>query len=131
MDTAAWIALLNPDDDWHPQALQAFHELRAKNSILITSEFVLLELADALSSAGWRETTISFIEELRSLKNLEIIPCSPEWFTEGWKLYSKRKNTNWSLTDCISFEVRSALELLYVFTSDKHFAQAGFVKLLN
>ena len=50
MDTAAWIALLNLNDELHEQAQQVMESLRRRHACLITTEFVLLEVADALSA---------------------------------------------------------------------------------
>ncbi|MGB5631412.1 MAG: hypothetical protein WBM86_01365 [Waterburya sp.] len=49
VDTAAWIALLNMDDVWHQEAHRAKSDLVKNNYVFITTDFVLLEVADALS----------------------------------------------------------------------------------
>lgn len=50
VDTAAWIALLNDRDAYHLTARQIMERLRQQKATLITTEFVLLEVADALSN---------------------------------------------------------------------------------
>ncbi len=49
----------------------------------------------------------------------------------GWALYKQRPDKDWGLTDCISFVVMQREVKARAFTSDQHFAQAGFVKLLQ
>lgn len=44
LDTAAWIALINVDDDFHQLAKQVRIELQQDNCSLVTSDFVLLEV---------------------------------------------------------------------------------------
>jgi hypothetical protein len=68
--------------------------------------------------------------ELRRLAILQIIPASQELLTAGWTLYSQRPDKEWSLTDCTSFAAMKQEQLAQAFTSDHHFEQAGFVKLL-
>jgi predicted nucleic acid-binding protein len=49
---------------------------------------------------------------------------------EGWELYRSRPDKEWSLTDCTSIVILQKEQIEQVFTSDHHFEQAGFVKLL-
>jgi predicted nucleic acid-binding protein len=65
VDTVAWIALLNSSDGLHTPAQQAMHDLRQQNVQLVTTEFVLIEVADALSAPAVRAQTVTFINGLR------------------------------------------------------------------
>ncbi len=130
VDTVAWLALINTSDTLHEPALRIMAQLRAQQVRLTTTEFILLEVADALSTPAVRGQTIRFIEGLRSLPVLEVIPVSERLFAAGWKLYCQRSDKSWGLTDCISFSVMGQRRLAQAFTSDHHFEQAGFSKLL-
>jgi len=130
VDTVAWIALLNSSDGLHTPAQQAMHDLRQQNVHLVTTEFVLIEVADALSAPAVRAQTVAFINGLRQLAILHIIPANPNLLADGWTLYSQRPDKEWSLTDCISFVVMTQEHMTRAFTSDHHFEQAGFIKLL-
>lgn len=130
VDTAAWIALLNTSDALHSPALQVMNQLRQQKAFLVTTEFVLLEVADALSTPTIRMKTVAFINSLRQLNILQIIPISQALFANGWQLYSQRHDKEWGLTDCISFVVMTQEQITIAFTSDHHFQQAGFIKLL-
>lgn len=50
VDTAAWIALLNTSDVYHARASKVMADLRRQQTQLVTTEFILLEVADALSA---------------------------------------------------------------------------------
>lgn len=130
VDTAAWIALLNVSDMLHNYAEQVMSKLLQQKTLLVTTEFVLLEVADALSSPTIRVKTINFINGLRQLRILQIVPISHELFINGWTLYSQRSDKGWGLTDCISFVVMNQQQITTAFTSDRHFEQAEFVKLM-
>jgi hypothetical protein len=130
VDTAAWIALLNVSDALHNCAEQVMSKLLQQKTLLVTTEFVLLEVADALSAPNIRVKTINFINGLRQLRILQIVPISHELFINGWTLYSQRSDKGWGLTECISFVVMNQQQITTAFTSDRHFEQAGFVKLM-
>jgi predicted nucleic acid-binding protein len=130
VDTVAWIALLNASDDLHTQAQQVMEALRQQNASLVTTEFVLLEVANALSSPAIRSRTVAFIDGLRQLSMMQIIPASPYLLDDGWTLYGQRPDKEWGLTDCTSFAVMTQEQITQAFTSDRHFEQAGFSKLL-
>ena len=120
VDTAAWLALINVDDDFHLLAKQVRKKLQQDNCSLITSDFVLLEVADALTTPRVRSQTINFIDRLRSLSGLKIVPISQSLFDAGWQLYSQRLDKDWGLTDCISFVIMQQEGITIAFTSDKH-----------
>ena len=135
VDTAAWIALFNRRDALHHQTRQLMDRFRQQNIILVSTEFLLLEVAEAFSNPEIRGLTVEYINRLRRWKNLQIIPVSQTLLAEGWELYSKRSDKDWGLTDCISFVVMrqeniTQENITEAFTSDHHFQQAGFVKLL-
>lgn len=59
VDTVAWLALLNISDGLHTPAQQMMHDLRQQNVQLVTTEFVLIEVADALSAPSLPDTFLS------------------------------------------------------------------------
>lgn len=130
VDTAAWIALVNTRDELHDRAKQIMAELRDGNVALVTTEFVLIEVANAFCASAWRGRAIKLIEGLRSLPNLRIIEADSSLLSDGWQLYCERLDKEWSLTDCVSIAVMEKEEIKEAFTSDHHFEQAGFSKLL-
>ena len=130
VDTAAWIALIDNADGLHFRAQQVMNALRQQKAQLVTTEFVLLEVANALAAPAMRAKTVAFITGLRHSPILQIIPASQTLLTEGWTLYSQRPDKGWSLTDCASFVVMTRDQITQAFTSDHHFEQAGFAKLL-
>ena len=130
VDTAAWIALLDESDALHQKATEVLDRLSEKKSRLVTTEFVLLELGDGFSAIDKRKNGLKFIAELRGIEILRIVPATQELLLQGWELYLKRLDKNWQVTDCISFAVMKDNGITIAFTSDRHFEQAGFVKLM-
>jgi uncharacterized protein len=130
VDTVAWIALVNNRDFLHEESKQILSDLRRQNYKLITTEFVLLEFANALSSPELREKTSNFIEGLQTMNEIEIVSASSELFAKGFELYKTRLDKEWSIVDCSSFVVMEEMSITKAFTQDHHFEQAGFVKLI-
>lgn len=131
VDTAAFVGILVSRDENHRAAVKVMSDLRAKKARLFTTEAVLFELANALSSVEFRERAVSFIDTLRRLASFEIISTNAEIFEKALRLYRERPDKEWSLTDCASFVVMRERGITLAFTSDKHFEQAGFVRLLE
>lgn len=130
-DTAAFVALLIRRDVFNQTANEIMAELSAKDTKLFVTEMVLVEIANALSSIELRARAVILIDEMQKLPNVEIVWSSVELFEKAWSLYRERPDKEWSLTDCASFVVMKEHEIKTAFTSDKHFEQAGFTRLLE
>ena len=126
-DSHYFIALLNRRDQYHASALECSRRYRAN---VVTTCWVLVEVADALRDPSVRQATERFIGTLRSGNDMEIVSDLQPWFDAGLKLYGERPDKSWSLTDCISFSVMQARGIREALSGDHHFEQAGFVPLL-
>ena len=122
-DTFALIAWLNPRDDAHA-VVSAYLDGFAGR--LVTTEWVLVELADALSAPEARVTAPAFLKALRADPLFDVVGYLPTVYQAGFNLFASRPDKAWSLTDCISFGVMTERELPDALTADLHFEQAGF-----
>jgi predicted nucleic acid-binding protein len=127
-DTGFFLALINPRDQYHLPATELNCQLK---SPLVTTAWVLLEFANAISASRARDRFGSVLGRLRSEADVSIIDPQPELFDSGCQLYISRPDKDWSLTDCISFVVMSRENLTDALTADRHFEQAGFNRLLR
>jgi uncharacterized protein len=126
-DTSFYLAVLNPRDLAHSTALEVGKQRRP---VLLT-DFILLELGNALSGASGRELFSRLVSHLRARDNVRIIPASRDLLDRGLELFSRRADKEWSLTDCTSFVVMKEEGLTEALTTDHHFEQAGFEALLR
>jgi predicted nucleic acid-binding protein len=131
VDTFYWIALINPQDDWHKKVISISQSLG--NSLLITTEEVLTEVLAFYSKSGikLRQKTINFIHSILNNQNIKIIEQTHYSFTLGFQLYQTRLDKGYSLTDCISMNTMKQLGINEVLTHDKHFSQEGFIILFE
>nr|VFJ88963.1 MAG: hypothetical protein BECKLFY1418B_GA0070995_101317 [Candidatus Kentron sp. LFY] len=101
------------------------------DSRLITTEAILTEIGNALAKLPWRELAVNALNDLRDDEGVEVLPVSPDLFSEALAFYSYRADKEWGLTDCISFVVMKERKLTGALTTDHHFDQAGFKALLR
>ena len=127
-DTFALIAWLNPRDD--SQALVTAY-LAGFTGQLVTTEWVLLELADALSAPTARSLAAAFLQAVRADPLFDVIAYDPAVYQAGFDLFAARPDKAWALTDCISFAVMDQRNLTEALTADHHFEQAGFRALFK
>ncbi len=127
-DTYYFLALLIPQDDAHVASLNASQALSVP---IITTEWILLELTDALSDPSRRVMCADFIDDLKRNEAFKVIPATTKAFNAAFSLYRARPDKDWSLTDCISFVVMKERGIAEALTGDHHFEQAGFTVLLK
>ena len=97
---------------------------------LVTTGWVLTELADGLSRSSNRQAFARVLRDLETDLEAIVVPPTQALFQEGVSLYNARADKDWSLTDCISFVVMRQQRLTDALTADHHFEQAGFNALL-
>jgi uncharacterized protein len=127
-DTFYFLALLHEDDEAHQRALDL--TLRRPFRVLTTT-WVLTELADGLCAASSRQLFWKAYQSLRGERAATILGPDSEIFDAALDLYSRRPDKDWSLTDCTSFVVMHKYGIAEALTADHHFEQAGFTALLK
>lgn len=122
-DTFALLAWLNPRDSDHAR-VAAY--LAGFSGRMVTTEWVLMELADALSAPEARSTAVAFLKAVRADRLFDVVGYVPGVYQAGFELFTSRADKAWSLTDCISFAVMTERGVSEALTADHHFEQAGF-----
>jgi uncharacterized protein len=123
VDTFALIAWLSPGDHAHTRVTEFLEGFTGR---LVTTEWVLMEVADALSAPSARSTAVAFLKAVRADRLFEVIGYEPRVYSAGFDLFAARPDKDWSLTDCISFAAMTEKGLSEALTADHHFEQAGF-----
>ena len=126
--TFYFIALLNPHDESHAAADQFAGD---KTLPLVTTAWVLTELADGLASTDGRAIFRQLLDELEADARVELVLPDEQTWRRAVQLHDDREDKQWSLTDCISFIVMNDRKMTQALTGDHHFEQAGFVPLLK
>jgi predicted nucleic acid-binding protein len=127
VDTSAFYAVLDADDDMHQAARGEWERLMEGRAALHTTSYVLVETAALLQSRLG-------VDGLR-LFTADVLPVlTIFWVDEGAHrsayhalLVSGRRHL--SLVDCASFEVMHRLGIENAFCFDPHFIEQGFAVL--
>jgi predicted nucleic acid-binding protein len=123
VDTSFVLALINERDQYHDQAETLSYKF--ENSLLITTDAVLLEIGNALAQ-DFRAEAIVLIKALRSSNRVDVAEIDKRLFENGLEVYEKYDDKTWGLVDCISFVVMRENGITEVLTFDGDFTQAGF-----
>ncbi|MEA3309642.1 MAG: PIN domain-containing protein [Chloroflexota bacterium] len=127
MDTGYVLALLNERDKFYERA-------RATSTLVappfVTTEAVLVEIGNALSRREWRSLGAKTLNQLRHSPDIKVVPVDSSLLDRAIALYAARPDKGWGLTDCISFVVMQERSLTHALTTDQHFEQAGFQRVL-
>jgi len=95
-DSHYFIALLNARDSGHRRARA--HSLEQHREV-VTTRWVLAEVADALCAIRWRQRVGLFIEQIQARTRFVVLGGSDALFHRGLAHYRGRPDKEWSLTD--------------------------------
>ncbi|NJR60366.1 MAG: type II toxin-antitoxin system VapC family toxin [Cyanobacteria bacterium CRU_2_1] len=130
-DTGYWIALLDPQDTLHQNAINLSIALAQEQ--ICTSEMVFTEVLNHFAKRGnfLRKAAAALVQSAQGNPTVEILPQTSDLFQQALTLYSQRPDQAWSHTDCASFCIMQQQNILEALAYDKHFEQAGFIALLR
>ena len=130
VDTSGFKAIVDPEDDFHQQAVEIWQKLKDKEAKLITSNYILDETFTLLRARCGLQTAIEFKKVLaESQKSLTIYRVTVSDESDAWGWFNK-KWSRLSFTDCVSFAMMERLEIEKAVSFDQHFSRAGF-ELVN
>lgn len=127
-DAFYFLAQLNPRDEAHQKASE-FTDAYAGR--FVTTDWILVEVADACAHPANRGCFVNFYQLLPDMPDMTIVAADRAILQQGFDLYRQRPDKEWSLTDCISFVVMQREGIAEALTGDHHFEQAGFAALLK
>src|SRR5437868_468970 len=99
-DTWFFLAMLNPSDANHTRAIAAS---RAERRHRVTTDWVLVEVGDALCRMGNRDVFTRFYHWIQRHSGTTVVPATRQLLEDGVQLFGFRRDKDWPLTDCISF----------------------------
>jgi predicted nucleic acid-binding protein len=131
IDTGYFVALLDPRDNLNARALTVARSLASESAALVTTDAVVLEVANYFCKSPLRTHAAKWIRAVRAARGWEIVPLERALLLRAEERYGRHADKNWSLTDCHSMELMRARRLRDVATADAGFQQAGFRCLLR
>jgi len=126
IDTSAFIALIDKDDQYHAQAREFYQKKLNPLFKLITTNFVVCETINFLRARLPLKYAVEYRDDIISSKIVSIIHITPNMENSAFTVMKRHKDKNYSFTDCTSFVVMKELGVSTSFTFDDHFRQMGF-----
>ncbi len=132
-DTSGWGNLVDANQPFHSLTANIYRKSRQQAVIVVTTNYIVAELIALLTSPLKisRPNIIAFIDGLKSSPYVKVIHVDNSVDQDAWQLLKTRLDKDWSLVDCASFVVMQQRGISNALTSDHHFEQAGFVRLLK
>jgi len=128
LDTSGLLCYLHRCEPGHDESVRwmatATHRL-THNYVL--SELVALAHSRRLSIAP----VLEFLDGLGEDRSVEVVYVDPELHAAAIRLLRDRPDKAWSLCDAVSFVLMARRGVVEALTTDRHFEQAGFVRLLR
>jgi predicted nucleic acid-binding protein len=128
LDTSGLFSLLDRRD---PQHVDATTLLEAA-PVCVTHGYVLAELIPlSLSRGVSRQTTIAYCRQLLTARNVIVIWGDGDLHAAALNLLERRLDKTYSLCDAVSFVLMEQGGMIEALTTDHHFEQEGFRRLLG
>ena len=133
IDTSVWASLFIPTEHYHAQAVNYFRQAQQTQQRLISTNYIITELVALLGSRQRtsRPKLFQYIDSIKLAPYVDLIHIDASTDAVAWELCKSRPDKAWSLVDCTSFVLMQQLNIQEALTTDWHFEQAGFVRLLK
>lgn len=129
VDTAAWLALHDKQDQFHTQAMEVRTRIEKEKIDLITSDFVFDESLTFIRYRVSHDAAVLFGSSLFQSSIVTMLSVDRDLLHLAFEIFKKYNDQDFSLTDCTSFALMKRLKLKTCFTFDPHFHQMGFTML--
>ena len=123
IDTGAFIALTDADDENHIAAKTFYKDSIEKGTKFITTNFVVCETMNYLRAKVSHNVSVIFWENLKKSGSFEIINITPLAENTAFSIFRQYADKDFSFTDCSSFSVMKSLKITNAFAFDRHFGQ--------
>ena len=128
IDTSGWFSSIDERDSRHAVAFSFYRS----SSRRFTHSYIIAELVALCDKRRFsRSRTLEFVAELFRDPTVTMIWVDETLTKEAYDLLTNRIDKRWSLCDAVSFVIMKKWGISDALTTDHHFEQAGFVRLLG
>jgi uncharacterized protein len=128
LDTSGFFCLLHRDEPQNGKAI----ELYAQATLRLTDSYVLAEFVPLAQVRGLSRTQVlDFSQRALDDDEIEVVWVDEQLHRQALSLLQARRDKGYSLCDTVSFILMRERGILEALTTDKHFAQEGFIRLLQ
>jgi uncharacterized protein len=128
LDSSGLLCLLDARERRHGEAVRLYHSApRRLTHNYVLAEFVALTIARRVPNSK----SLDFVERLVVSGEVEVIWIDEALHQAALELLKARLDKSWSLCDAVSFVLMQQRSEQEALTTDHHFEQAGFTRLLD
>ena len=128
LDTSGLLCLHHAAEAQHDDAVTFFEAAPLK----VTHNYVLAEfVARAAARRFPRRETLDFVRDVDESPEIIVVYVDQALHRRALSLLQERPDKSWSLCDAVSFVLMEHMNLVDALTTDHHFEQAGFKRLLR
>lgn len=124
IDTSAFLAVLNADDENHPRAKETWSSLVTQDTQLLCTNYVLVETFALVQKRLGMQAVRVFQDDVLPIVEIKWVDETCHRAAVSALLAAGRREL--SLVDCVSFEVIRQLGIDTAFVFDYHFEEQGF-----
>jgi predicted nucleic acid-binding protein len=126
VDTGAFLARYLGHDQYHPQAIQIWDEIRRRREACYTTNCVLNEVITLLGRRAGHHFTAERALSIYASKVIKIMRPDTKIERQAIDIFEKYGDQKVSFTDCISFVLMKNAGIKRAFSFDFHFRLAGY-----
>jgi predicted nucleic acid-binding protein len=130
-DTSGWFSLVIPSETNHIEAKNIADELIKKKLPFFTSDLVIQETMTLLMARREAEKAKQFWSSFINSKIVRMERIEESRFQKSGEYFCKHIDQGYSFVDASSFVLMQEFKITTAVSTDKHFTQAGFKKLLD
>ena len=128
IDTSGFLCLYEKEEPHHEKAVKFYDSAKTR----LTTSYVLAEYTALAQIRGIpRREIIKFSTRILETEEIDIVWIDENLHRQAFPLLQQRLDKTYSLCDAVSFVVMRERGITEALTTDKHFEQEGFIKLLE
>lgn len=128
LDTSGLLCFHHRSEPYHIEAAGHFSTASRR----LTHNYVLAEFVPLAERRHLpRSPALGFLNKIQKNPTVSIVYVDARLHDEAMNLLGRRLDKNWSLCDAVSFVLMKTHGIDEALTTDHHFEQAGFVRLLK
>jgi uncharacterized protein len=130
LDTSGWLALLNSGDPLHQSADRIWRQVVGSSTRVVFTDWIIAETGNGSARSKSRHRFVDAVKAILGDSRVELIVVDSELLFRSLQFFVQHSDKFYGLVDCVSFIIMRDRGIFDAFTSDVHFEQAGFARLL-
>ncbi|CAN1211171.1 Ribonuclease VapC [Tumidithrix helvetica PCC 7403] len=128
LDTSGLLCYVHASEPQHAIAVNFFDDANT----YLTHSYILAEFVALAQVRNFpRREALAFATDLLEHPDIETVWVNEDLHQEAIDLLRNRLDKNYSLCDAVSFVLMRSKGVIKALTTDRHFEQEGFVRLLT